>query len=93
MTFVSHTGVVFRKEVKDALRDRRAIYSILISALFAPLLVGFMLNRLADRQRQMEDLTIPVVGIEHAPALIEWLRQQAGVEITPAPPRSRRRRA
>ena len=29
--------------------------------------------------------TIPVVGIEHAPALMDWLRQQAGVEIVAGP--------
>jgi len=77
--------VVFRKEVKDAFRDKRALYSIVIGALFGPLLVGFMLNRLADRQRQIEEVRIPIVGMEHAPALIDWLRQQAGVEVVAGP--------
>jgi hypothetical protein len=35
-----------------------------------------MLNRLADRQRDIEDVRNPMVGIEHAPALVDWLRQQ-----------------
>jgi sodium transport system permease protein len=77
--------VVLRKELKDAFRDRRALASILLGALVGPILVGFMLNRLAERQRQVLDLTIPVVGMEHAPALIEWLRQQAGVEVVAGP--------
>jgi sodium transport system permease protein len=77
--------VVWRKELKDAFRDRRAIYSILFGALFGPLLVGFMMNRLADRQRQLEEVTIPVVGAEHAPVLIEWLGQQTGVTISTGP--------
>ena len=50
--------VVLRKEVKDAFRDRRALYTLLISsALFAPIIIGFMMNRIADRQRQVEDVT------------------------------------
>jgi sodium transport system permease protein len=73
--------VVWRKELKDAFRDRRAIYSILFGALFGPVMVGFMMNRLADRQRQLEEVTIPVVGVEHAPVLMEWLGQQTGVTI------------
>jgi sodium transport system permease protein len=77
--------VVFRKEVKDAFRDRRAIMTIVLSAAISPLLLGFMMNRIADRQRQLEDVTIPIVGMEHAPAFIEWLRQQAGVTLVEGP--------
>jgi sodium transport system permease protein len=77
--------VVLKKELLDASRDRRAIMTLLFSAVFGPLLVGFMLNRIADRQRVAEDITIPVVGAEHAPALVDWLQQQAGVTITKGP--------
>ena len=77
--------VVFRKEVVDAFRDRRALISIVVGALVGPVLVGFMLNRLAERQRQVIDIDIPVVGVEHAPALVDWLGQQAGVKVVPGP--------
>jgi sodium transport system permease protein len=77
--------VIFRKEVKDAFRDRRSLYSILVGAIFGPLVTGFMLNSVADRQRQVEEVRLPVVGMEHAPALMEWLRQQAGVELVAGP--------
>lgn len=77
--------VVLRKEIKDAFRDRRAIMTIVLSAAISPILLGFMMNRLADRQRQLDDIAIPIVGMEHAPALIEWLRQQAGVTLVPGP--------
>ena len=77
--------VVFRKELKDAVRDRRAIYSVLFGSLLGPLMVGFMMNSLADRQRRLEEITIPVVGMEYAPALVEWLRQQSGVQVVPGP--------
>jgi sodium transport system permease protein len=77
--------VVFRKEVKDAFRDRRAIMTIVLSATLSPVLLGFMLNRVAERQRQLEDITIPVVGMQHAPAFLQWLRQQAGVTVKDGP--------
>jgi sodium transport system permease protein len=77
--------VVCRKELKDWSRDRRAIVTMLFSSLFAPVLIGVMFTQLASQQRQVEDVTIPVVGGAHAPALVTWLRQQAGVTITDGP--------
>ena len=85
MSSMSQLLVVFKKEVKDAFRDRRAIMTIVLSATISPLLLGFMMNRLADRQRQLEDVTIPIVGMEHAPAFIEWMGQQAGVTLVEGP--------
>ena len=85
MSPMGQLWVVLRKEVVDAFRDRRAIMTIVLSAAISPLLLGFMMNRLADRQRQLDDITIPVVGAEYAPAFAEWLRQQAGVTIVDGP--------
>jgi sodium transport system permease protein len=77
--------VVARKELRDAFRDRRAIYSVLFGSLFGPVLVAVMFNAVADRQREIEEVTVPVVGIDHAPALVEWLRQQSGVTVVAGP--------
>ena len=85
MSRMEQLWVVFLKEVTDAFRDRRAILTIILSATISPALLGFMLNRVADRQRQLEDITIPIVGVEHAPAFIDWLEQQAGVTIVAGP--------
>ncbi|HUE89476.1 MAG TPA: ABC transporter permease [Vicinamibacterales bacterium] len=85
MSPMGQLWVVLRKEVTDAFRDRRAIMTIVLSAAISPLLLGFMMNRLADRQRLLDDVTIPVVGAEHAPAFTDWLRQQAGVTIVDGP--------
>jgi sodium transport system permease protein len=82
---MSQLLVVLQKEVKDAFRDRRAIMTIVLSAAISPILLGFMMNRIADRQRQLEDIAIPIVGMQHAPAFIEWLRQQAGVTLVEGP--------
>jgi sodium transport system permease protein len=74
--------VVLRKELKDWSRDRRSIVTALVGILFGPLFFAFTFNTMASRQRQAEDITVPVVGAQHAPALMAWLRQQAGVSIS-----------
>jgi sodium transport system permease protein len=78
-------GVVFRKEVVDGFRDRRSLYSVAFSVLIGPLLVGFMFNRIAERQKSARDIEIPIVGAENAPALVDWLGQQEGVTISQGP--------
>ena len=85
MSRATQLFVVTRKELRDAFRDRRAIYSVLLGSLFGPILIGVMLNAIAGRQREVRDLTLPLVGMEHAPALVEWLRQQKGVTVVPGP--------
>lgn len=78
-------GVVFRKELLEGARDRRALVAVFISISIFPILVLFM-GRFAegvrDEVRQME---IPVVGGEHAPDLTAWLSRQPGVEVVAGP--------
>ena len=55
---LTQTWVVIRKELRDAFRDRRAIYSVLFGSLFGPVLVGVMINahrRSAARGRGRPD--------------------------------------
>ncbi|MBM3734748.1 MAG: ABC transporter permease [Acidobacteria bacterium] len=85
MSMFHTVWVVCRKELKDAFRDRRALVSLVVGAVIGPLLVGFMFNRIANRQRQVEDIKLPVVGAEYAPALMEWIKQQGGIEIVDGP--------
>ena len=58
--------VVFRKELKDWSRDRRSIITVLVSSLLAPGIIGVMFTQLASRQRQIEDVKVPVVGADSA---------------------------
>ena len=76
--------VVFRKELTDSLRDGRALFSIGFTIVLGPLLIGFMMNRVAERQREAEQIEIPIAGQQHAPALVDWLRQQSGVQVVAA---------
>jgi len=82
---ISRTLVVVRKELKDAFRDKRSIYSVIIGAMIGPIMIGFLLNRIAYQQRGAQEIQVPVVGREYAPLLVNWLEQQAGVEITAGP--------
>lgn len=84
-TPLSQILVVIRKELRDWSRDRRSIITVLVSSLLAPGLIFFLFNSMANRQRAVEDVTIPVVGAANAPALVDWLRQQAGVTIIEGP--------
>jgi sodium transport system permease protein len=59
--------------------------SILFSIVIGPVLIGFMMNRLADRQREADTVTVPIVGMNRAPALVNWLNQQSGVQVIEGP--------
>lgn len=77
--------VVAVKEWTDGFRDRRSLYTLLISALFGPLMIGFMFSQIASQQKGAQEIKIPVVGKQYAPILVNWLTQQSGVEITDGP--------
>ena len=79
--------VVFRKEVRENLRDRRTLTSALVTGpLLGPLVLALMLNVMAKQAQESIDkpLSVPVVGAEHAPRLVERLRQ-LGLVVEPPP--------
>ncbi len=76
---------VARKELVDGIRDRRSLATLVFSSLLTPLLLGVMLTSTAGSARGAEELTLPVVGAEHAPAFVQWLGQQTGVKVVPGP--------
>jgi sodium transport system permease protein len=77
--------VVFTKELRDGVRDRRSVSSLVFSAAIVPILFGVMFTVTAERRRSADAIALPIVGVEHAPAFVEWLAQQTGVTIVPAP--------
>ena len=44
--------------------------------MLGPLMVVFMINRVAERQREAEEVRIPIVGIENDPRARRLARQQ-----------------
>ena len=78
---------VFKKEVRENIRDRRALFnSLLLGPLLFPLLfVGMMwFLESAEKERAEKTLELPVIGAQHAPSLIRFLEQQ-GTVILPEP--------
>ena len=74
--------VVFLKELKDASRDRRAVLSLFLFPILAPLLIYFMFNRIIELGEQALQIELPVAGAEYAPDLIDFMRQN-GISIKP----------
>ena len=76
MSALRQVVVVFRKELVDALRDRRSVLNaLLVPVIFVASLgasVGFSGKLMADTQRTLE---LPVVGMERAPDLMTFLRE------------------
>src|SRR5437016_1337876 len=77
--------IVCTKELRDAVRDKRSLATPLFVATIAPLLFGYMFTVQAGRGRTAEEIKLPVAGVEYAPAFVDWLKQQSGVEIVAAP--------
>lgn len=85
MKMLRQLWIVLTKELRDATRDRRSIGSLLIGAVITPALFGGMFTVIAGRSGDAREIKIPVAGVEYAPAFVDWLKQQTGVAIVPAP--------
>ena len=78
---------VFTKEVLDNFRDRRTLASaLLMGPLFGPLLFAFVINLSIERSLSDVERTLdlPVLGVEYAPTLVDYLRSR-NIEIIEAP--------
>lgn len=84
---MSGFGTVYKKEVRENLRDRRSLFnSVLLGPILFPILfIGLAYFASSKQQERVEQLLeLPVVGAEHAPNLVSFLEQQ-GVVIKTAP--------
>jgi sodium transport system permease protein len=81
---VKGLATVYRKEVKENLRDRGALFnSVLLGPLLFPILfIGLAWFGASKQQERVEMvLEVPVVGAEHAPNLVRFLTQQGVVVL------------
>ena len=69
-------AAVFQKELKDGIRDRRAVMSAFIFPLLAPIMVYGFVMMIVSLRTQAVDTVVPVMGMENAPALVEWLKER-----------------
>ena len=77
---------VFRKEIVDALRDRRTLLTVLASSvLMGPLILLAISGLVASLESSAEQRDVVVAGIEHAPSLKNFFeRQTYAVKSAPA---------
>ncbi len=78
--------IVYRKELLDALRDRRTLLMVLISSVaMGPLVLVLVSQLVAGMERRGEARTVVVQGIEHAPTLRNFIeRQTFSIRAAPA---------
>ncbi len=81
-TFVRQVLPVFRKEMIDAVRDRRSLFSALLFPLFAPVMINVLFGTIAARERDARDVDFPFQGMQHAPELVAWI-ERAGHDVVP----------
>jgi sodium transport system permease protein len=85
MSSVQRTLAIVRKELVDTFRDRRTGTVTLLSSILAgPILLMLIFNLMASQAGRARDLTLPVQGAEHAPAVVAFLERQQ-VKVMPAP--------
>jgi len=79
--------IVFLKEVRENLRDRRTVINTLLTGpLLAPAIFVLIINATISRELDKAErpLPVPVIGAENAPNLVAALKQQ-NIEIKDAP--------
>ncbi|MCY0987345.1 ABC transporter permease subunit [Nannocystis sp. ILAH1] len=81
----SPAWVVFRKELRDTLRDRRTLVAmVVVPLLLFPLLMVGMAKFSQSRAAEARDktLAVAVADAEASSGLAEFLRQEPGLEIS-----------
>ena len=78
--------IVFRKELTDALRDRRTLLVVLLSSVaIGPIVLIALSALVAGIEQRAEERTVVVAGIEHAPTLRNFFeRQTYRIDAAPA---------
>ncbi|WP_258807370.1 ABC transporter permease [Pseudidiomarina sp. CB1] len=72
--------IVFRKELKDALRDKRSVMAAMSYAFFGPLLMAVAFYVLISQLTDDSDVKIDIEGAAHAPAFVEHLERNGVVQ-------------
>jgi sodium transport system permease protein len=77
---------VFRKELVDALRDRRTLVMVLLSSVaIGPLVLVLISALVSGLEKRAEAREVVAIGIEHAPTLRNYIERQT-FTVREAPP-------
>ena len=83
LDFRREVRAVWRKELRDAARDRRSLMSALLYPVLMPLMLTMMFGALARQEGSDRPLEAPVAGRERAPNLVAWLEERGVVIVEP----------
>jgi len=80
--------VVFRKELRESLRDRRSLALLGLFTLMYPVLLGVILQQWIDRatRPEREGIVLAVIGGAQAPTLMAQLKQKSNITLQDVPP-------
>jgi len=77
---IAGAWTVFRKELLDALRDRRTLFMVLLSSVgLGPLVLVLVSTLVSSIEKRAEAREVVVHGMEHAPTLRNYLERQTYV--------------
>lgn len=81
--------IVFIKEFRETLRDKRSLGLLALFTLMYPVMLGYILNQQIDRatRPEREGIALTVIGADKAPTLMAQLKQK-NVTVTALPPTS-----
>lgn len=88
---MKHVLIIFRKEAKDMLRDRRTIFFMIVMPLLAIFLVFNLTMRLgmeAESRARDKVVKVSVLSTDPVEGFLELLERSAGVEVLPPMPDS-----
>jgi sodium transport system permease protein len=85
MTLLTRVWAVLRKELVDAMRDRRTLLVVLASSVFmGPALLLMLSSLISTLEAKAEQRVVLVAGLEHGPSLQNFmLRQTWQVKAAP----------
>ena len=74
----SKSLVVFMKEFRETIRDRRSLVLLALFTLMYPLMLGYMLNKQIERatKPEREGMELAVIGAAQAPNLMAQFKQK-----------------
>jgi sodium transport system permease protein len=82
---VNAAWIVFRKELADAIRDRRTwMVALFISLLSGPVVFLLVSNFVSGVEEKVARREVVIERVEHAPTLVNFL-QRAGATVVAAP--------
>ena len=77
-------GIIFRKELKDTLRDRRTLFFMIVfPILIIPLIIGGIPKIMVSmmEKKMTERMTIAIIGEENSPELMEMFGMADSIDV------------